>query len=130
MFDSPAFAVESEMEGSDKDGALIDDDGLLRRYCCCAAAAARRAACAVCCSLPLGELEKNFVNRVALEKDARRFPVFSIVGVFTPPAVLLANGLAKTPRGIVYTIGVLERSIVLVRFPITELCRRYGQKMN
>jgi len=56
---SPAFAVDREMVGKDRDGALIGGDGLFRRCCCCAATAERRAACADCCSLLFGEEEKN-----------------------------------------------------------------------
>jgi hypothetical protein len=41
---SPAFAVDNDIVGSDKDGPLICGDGLLRRCCCCAATADSNAA--------------------------------------------------------------------------------------
>jgi hypothetical protein len=74
---SPAWAVDNEMVGNDSEGALMLGDGLFRRYCCWAAAAANRAACADCCSLDLGEVEKNWVSLAALENEVLRVPDFS-----------------------------------------------------
>jgi len=34
MLASPAFAVDKDMVGKDREGGLIDGDGLLSRCCC------------------------------------------------------------------------------------------------
>jgi hypothetical protein len=92
MFASPAFAVDRDMVGNEREGALIWGDGLLRRYCCCAATAANNVSCAVSCSLLLGEEEKNWVNRFPLEVDGLRGETLSVDGVATALVVELANG--------------------------------------
>lgn len=99
---SPPFAVDKEMVGNDSEGAV--GDGLLRRYCCWATAAERRAAWAVWPSFVFGVLEKNFVNRVALEKDALLVVGFSGCWTATEPVGDVANGLPSPRRGIVSMI--------------------------
>ena len=94
---SPAFAVDSEIVGSDRDGALICGEGLPRRYSCCFAAAASNADCAVCC--PLGDEEKKLVSLAALENDDRRLMLLSDDGMATAEVLELANGFCGNLRG-------------------------------
>jgi hypothetical protein len=98
-FESPAFAVERDIEGNDNVGAL--GDGLLRRYCCCATSSA---ACAVRGSLLFGELEKNDVSRVALEKDVLRGPCLSVLGADEFEEALV--------KGIVNRLGISKGCVV------------------
>ncbi len=91
MFVSPAFAVDSDIVGSDNEGALICGDGLFKRCCCWAATAERSAAWADCCSLVFGE-EKNCVNLLPFEFDSLRTVGLSDCGVTTAVLGGLANG--------------------------------------
>ncbi len=91
MFASPPLAVDSDIVGNDKDGALIWGDGLLRRCCCCAATADSSAAWADSCSLLFGEEEKNWVNLLALDVDDLREEDLSVGGI-TVALGELANG--------------------------------------
>ena len=89
---SPAFAVDNDIVGNDKEGALICGDGLLRRCCCCAATADSNAACADCCSLLFGDEVKNWVNLLVFEVDGLRLAGLSDGGITTAVLGELANG--------------------------------------
>jgi hypothetical protein len=92
MLASPAFAVEREIVGNDREGALICGDGLFSKYCCCAVTADRRAACADCCSLVFGDEEKNWVNLFPLDVEGLRDVGLSEEGRETTVLGELANG--------------------------------------